>query len=53
MTFHKAAQRTFSSPRLLVMCGGKGTSITKKFGGMPRLMIDDVVTEFGSLLFMG
>ena len=46
------AQRTCDSPRLLLMCG-KGTNITKKFDGMPRQMIEDVVIELDSLLFMG
>lgn len=47
------AQRTCDSPRLLLLCGGKGTNITKKFDGMPRQMIEDVVIELDSLLFMG
>lgn len=46
-------QRTCDSPRLLLMSGRKGTNITKMFDGMPRQMIEDVVIELDSLLFMG
>lgn len=47
------AQRTCDSPSLLLMSGGKGANITKKFDGMPRQMIEDAVIELDSLLFMG
>ena len=39
----EGVQRTCDSSRLLLMCGGKGTNITKKSDGMPRQMIDVVL----------